>query len=218
MMVISIQMKKKQWIALAALVLVLGVAVFGLVHHPNAVSASADYALEAETDAQRKAFLGQFGWTVKDDPVEICEVIIPEQFNAVYSDYNAMQQEQGLDLSRYMGKRVKRWTYEITNYPNLTDSTRVYADLLIYDGRVIGGSIGTREADGFMQGFRRNAEQLPLPQSAAAESAAGSSLPPAESGTAESAGASSEGAASSASPTESATGSAAESKAVSSGA
>ena len=123
-----------------------------------------------------------------------------------------------MDLSRYMGKRVKRWTYEITNYPNLTDSTRVYADLLIYDGRVIGGSIGTREADGFMQGFRRNAEQLPLPQSAAAESAAGSSLPPAESGTVESAGASSEGAASSDSPTESATGSAAESKAVSSGA
>ena len=159
MRVVSIQMKKKQWIGLAVLAVLLILAIVLAVRPHRAVTASADFSCDAATDAQRKAFLAQFGWTVQDDPVEICEVIIPDTFNDVYRAYNELQKSQGLDLTRYMGKRVKRWTYELTNYPDGDAQTRVYADLLISDGRVIGGSIGTRAADGFMRGFRRDSAE-----------------------------------------------------------
>lgn len=171
MRVVSIQMKKKQWIGLAALVGLLILAIVLAVRPHRAVTASADFSCDAATDAQRKAFLAQFGWTVQDDPVEICEVIIPDTFNDVYRAYNELQKAQGLDLTRYMGKRVKRWTYELTNYPDGDAQTRVYADLLISDGRVIGGSIGTRAADGFMRGFRRDSAEWPVSSGAPVSSA-----------------------------------------------
>lgn len=171
MRVVSIQMKKKQWIGLAVLAVLLILAIVLAVRPHRAVTASADFSCDAATDAQRKAFLAQFGWTVQDDPVEICEVIIPDTFNDVYRAYNELQKSQGLDLTRYMGKRVKRWTYELTNYPDGDAKTRVFADLLISDGRVIGGSIGTRAADGFMRGFRRDSAEWPVSSGAPVSSA-----------------------------------------------
>lgn len=41
------------------------------------------------------------------------------------------------NLSKYAGKRVKRYTYEITNYP--TGETGILANLLIYKNTVIRG-------------------------------------------------------------------------------
>lgn len=56
--------------------------------------------------------------------------------DASYDDYLALQSGQGFDLSKYAGKRVKRYTYEITNYP--TGETGILANLLIYKNTVIG--------------------------------------------------------------------------------
>lgn len=161
MMVISFKLQKKQLLVLLVLaVLLVGALVFAAVNGGNARAVSAGYVLDASTDAQRKAFLAQYGWTTAADPVEICEVIIPEQFNDVYTQYNALQQTQGFDLMPFRGQRVKRWTYEITNYPSETDGLRVYADLLVRDGKVIGGNVGTRAADGFLHGFARGSALL----------------------------------------------------------
>ncbi len=150
----SIKIKKKPLIwtvlVLAAVLTVLGVLA---VRWGSARAVSGRPSAMAETDDQRRAFLASFGWELAADPVEIRQVIIPEVFNEVYTQYNTMQQAQGFDLMRYRGKTARRWTYEVTNYPD-AGKRRIYADLLVYDGRIIGGSIGTREADGFMHGFQ----------------------------------------------------------------
>ena len=106
----------------------------------------------AAADAgERLAFIDQFGWKVKEDPVEIAEVIVPETFDEVYEKYNTLQIEQGLDLTPYQGKRVKRWTYEVTNYPDY-DGT-VYISLLVYKDKVIGGDVCSADVNGFVHGF-----------------------------------------------------------------
>ena len=65
-----------------------------------------------------------------------------------------MQKAQNLDLTPYAGKRAKRWTYNIKNYPGYEgDSGTVQANILVYEGAVIGGDICSTELDGFMQGF-----------------------------------------------------------------
>lgn len=109
---------------------------------------------KAENSAQRTAFLSQFGWKTSDDPVEISEVIIPADFDAGYMEYAAMNKAQGLDLEPYKGVRAKRWTYDVLNYPGLENmKSTVQANLLIYDGRVIGGDICSLEQGGFIHGF-----------------------------------------------------------------
>ena len=53
-------------------------------------------------DAQK--FLSQYGWTVKEATSTECEVTIPKEFDKIMSQYNELQKQQGLDLSKYAKK------------------------------------------------------------------------------------------------------------------
>ena len=115
-------------------------------------SASVSYS-KIKTDEDRIAFLGQFGWEVKPTAIEVKETKIPKEFDTVFSTYNELQKRQGLDLSDYKGKAITRYTYEITNYPDYEGT--VYANLIIYKNKVIGGDICTADVDGFIHGFKK---------------------------------------------------------------
>lgn len=171
MFVLSVKAsRKKLLLAVAAVVAVILVLILVGTARRSAVQTSAGYQLQAADDAQRRAFLSQYGWETGEEPTEICEVIIPETFDAVYQKYNDLQKTQEFDLTRFQGKRVKRWTYEIQNYPGYEGT--VYANLLVYDGAVIGGDVCSKALDGFMQGFRRNSEPISLSSQPGASEAA----------------------------------------------
>ena len=102
-------------------------------------------------NSDRINFISQFGWEVKETPVEEVEVTVPESFDKVYIGYNEMQKEQALNLSKYKGKTVTRYTYEVTNYPDY-DGT-VYISLLVYKDKVIGGDVCSADVNGFVHGF-----------------------------------------------------------------
>lgn len=138
-------------VALAAAVIAL-IMVIGRGEKPAATDDSA-VNYKAESAAERTAFLSQFGWKISEDPVEVSEVIIPENFDDGYTEYAAMNKAQGLDLEPFKGVRAKRWTYTVLNYPGLENSKSVQANLLIYDGRVIGGDVCSLEQGGFISGF-----------------------------------------------------------------
>ena len=108
----------------------------------------------AKTNEGRIEFLRKFGWEVSPEPLEETEVTIPSELDSVFLGYNELQKLQGLDLSRYKRKTVTRYTYTVTNYPEYEG--RVFANVLIYRGRVIGGDICTEAKDGFIHGFSKN--------------------------------------------------------------
>lgn len=147
--------KKYVLIVLSAVVVFLlfflKISVFSSHTQTTAVSDIGVYDLKAETDAERVAFLAQFGWKVVDKPQEISTIVIPQVFNKVYERYNKIQLDQGLDLLNYSGKKCSKVSYIVTNYPDT--SQQVNANLLIYNGNVIGGDISSTRLDGFMHGF-----------------------------------------------------------------
>ncbi len=102
-------------------------------------------------------FLGQFGWIVDAGSVETAEVTIPAEFDKIFAGYNELQKSQGLDLSKYKKKTVTRYTFTVTNYGNDYDGA-VYANVLVYRDRVIGGDICSADVSGFIHGFERPAE------------------------------------------------------------
>ena len=106
-----------------------------------------------KTEADRKNFLRQFGWEVSGDPVTVAEVTIPSEFDKIFTGYNEIQKRQGLDLSDYKKKKVTRYTYEIKNYEG-ADGV-VYANLLVYRNRVIGGDLCSADTTGFIHGFEK---------------------------------------------------------------
>ena len=90
-------------------------------------------------------------WKQFRDPIAVEELIIPEQFDETYSQYLELQASQGFDLTDYCGKRVKRYTYEITNYP--TGESGIQAGLLVYKSTVIGGDVLSAQLGGFIHGL-----------------------------------------------------------------
>lgn len=106
-----------------------------------------------KTNEDRIAFAKQFGWEVGQSPKEEAEVTVPQEFDKVYESYNAIQQAQGLNLERYRGKTVMRYTYEVTNYGGYEGP--VYLNLLQYKDKIIGGDICSAALDGFVHGFEK---------------------------------------------------------------
>ncbi len=106
-----------------------------------------------KTDADRVNFLSQFGWEVSSTPVETAEISIPEEFDKVFTGYNEIQKRQGLDLSRYKKKTVTRYTYEVKNYGG--EEGKVYANVIVYRNKVIGGDVCSADVNGFIHGFEK---------------------------------------------------------------
>ena len=86
--------------------------------------------------------LQSFGYEVEPQPTLIEEVIIPSEFDEKYDAYNNYQKLSGFDLTKYKGCRAKKYTYRVTNYPDNPDG--VVANILVYNGKAIGGDMGRR--------------------------------------------------------------------------
>ena len=97
-------------------------------------------------------FISSLGWTVEKNPIEIVDVVIPNEFNSVYLKYNEIQKKQKLNLEKYKGKTAKRYTYVITNYPDTTET--VYLNLIIYKNKVIAGDVCSADVNGFIHGIK----------------------------------------------------------------
>lgn len=104
------------------------------------------------TNDSRVQFLKDFGWDVTNSPKESSQVKIPEESSQVFTRYNALQKDQGYDLTEFAGKKVMRYVYQINNYPGAKEP--VYATLLVYKNRIIGGDITDTSAKGQIRGFR----------------------------------------------------------------
>ncbi len=126
------------------------VTAVALTANEAAVAASAEVKGIRDND-DRVSFLTGLGWNVSSQPIATEELLIPDEFDESYADYLALQEEQGFDLSRYHGKRVKRYTYEITNYP--TGETGVQIALLVYRNTIIGGEVLSPVTGGFLHGL-----------------------------------------------------------------
>ncbi|MBR2491130.1 MAG: DUF4830 domain-containing protein [Ruminiclostridium sp.] len=108
------------------------------------------------SNQDRIDYLEGFGWITGEDPAAVEEILLPESFGKDYRDYLNLQSEQGFDLQAYAGKTVKRYTYQIKNYPGLREN--IWASMLVYQNTVIGGEVFCSEGDGFTQSLVYPAE------------------------------------------------------------
>lgn len=104
-----------------------------------------------KTAEERVAYLERFGWVVNPEPLSVEELLIPEELDERYDSYLELQTSQGFDLAKYRGKRVKRYTYEIQNYP--TGEQGVQAAILLYKNTVVAGEVLSSQLNGFLHGL-----------------------------------------------------------------
>lgn len=106
---------------------------------------------DAHSEKARTAFLASCGWEVESPAMKEETVLIPKSFSPVFEEYNALQKQQGFDLSRFAGQEVKLYTYRVI-HSNLGEN--VLASLYVSGGKVIGGDVHSTALDGFMCGLK----------------------------------------------------------------
>ena len=79
-------------------------------------------------------------------PISEEEIVIPAEWDEVYTGYASLQQAQGFNLDKLRGKTVMEYTYHITNYP---EKDEVAAHILVYKDRIVGADISEMEQGGF---------------------------------------------------------------------
>lgn len=153
MFVFSLKSKHIKLGLLIIFIIMTTVCLFVLANDSEQTAKNDKASIKASTHQERMAFLSQYGIEVDEEPVEVCEVIIPAEFDDTYTSYNEIQKKQGFDLLPYAGVRVKRWTYSVKNYPKYENQSCIRVNILVCDGIVIGGDVCSIELDGFMHGF-----------------------------------------------------------------
>ncbi|NLU23610.1 MAG: DUF4830 domain-containing protein [Clostridiales bacterium] len=152
MVVFHVKFSKKRAVILAAslvLVVALGLLLGGCFHKKAASNGKT--ATGVTTNEDRIAYLLQYGWQVKPDPVESMDLMVPETLTDAYQSYEELQKQQGFSLADYCGKQVTRYTYTVTNYPDVADG--VQANLYICESTVIAGDIICLGENGFQAGL-----------------------------------------------------------------
>lgn len=153
MFVVTARLNKKKLVICILILAAIAAVVLVLTGSGRKAQAASLPKLTAKvkSNEQRVSYLQGLGWEVSQTPLEEQEVTIPKTFNEIYTSYNELQKAQGFDLTDYAGLRVTRYTYEVRNYPDASDT--VVADLLVYKHKVIGGDVQSTALDGFMQGL-----------------------------------------------------------------
>jgi hypothetical protein len=153
MLIMTTKVDKRK-LLIAAVAVVAAIALLAaLGGGDSAPTASMSTAPAADTNDARVKFLTDLGWEVTPSPTESGEIRIPKAGDQVFDRYNELQKSQGYDLSKFAGKKVMRYVYEITNFPNAKEP--VYATVLVYKDRIIGGDITDTTPGGKVQGFSK---------------------------------------------------------------
>ena len=145
MFVLSMKTTRPRLVACGVIVALLLVVIFAAGRRDRARTQS---VAAGGDDAARVSYLQSLGYEVDPQWLDVREVTVPDKMNAALTAYNKLQKEVGNDLTPYLGKRVKCFTYAVTNHPK---GDGVVAHLFEYEGRIVGGDIS---GDGFMQGLK----------------------------------------------------------------
>lgn len=155
MFTLSIKIKKKQLLICCAAICVAAGGFFAVktisdkkVMKTSVTAEAMEKLPKVKINDDRIKIAEMLGWQVDSEPLEIEEVMIPEKFDEVYSQYNELQKSMGFDLEKHKGDRCKRYSYKIKNYGS---DEEVVLNMIIYKDKVIGGDVSSRALGGFMK-------------------------------------------------------------------
>lgn len=147
-------------VTLCAIVLGVGCWIVGSASETISVAGENSIACKLKTNDDRVAFLRGYGWDVDPNPVAEQEVRIPDTFDAAYESYNALQKTQGLDLTKYQGRKCQLYVYQVLN--DVSGEPGVTANLVLYRDRLIAADVCSQDADGFVRAITdRSQESTP---------------------------------------------------------
>ena len=158
--------------AVAVCGLALAGAVVGINHFTNpSVEASAAVTGPAkiETTQDIGAFFSAHGFEVDLTSATVDQVKIPKKWDDSFAAFNEVVCQSGLDLSKYKGKTVEKWTLLCPG--RSSGEEKVYTILLVYREKPVGAYLLAKPSGEVMGLQTAAATAAPLTAEEAAASA-----------------------------------------------
>lgn len=110
---------------------------------------------DGSNEQQRRIFIEELGYHCTEGETAR-NIVIPAEFSGVYQKYNDLQIQCGFDLSRFRGEEAVCYTYTLTDYPDPAGGfyRDIRLNLIVVDGKIVGGDICDTKLDGFMEGLK----------------------------------------------------------------
>lgn len=140
MKILTVKIKSKKLLIVFLIILILFIFLLEFI------SVNSKKFPQILDNEQRVNFIKGLNLNVSEEPIEQKQIIIPEKFSDVYLSYNQIQLSAGYDLSLYKGKTADLYKYFISE----ENGDKKYVNLIIFNGKVIGGDISTIGINGYM--------------------------------------------------------------------
>ncbi len=143
MFLVNLKLSNKRIAIIFIIIVAAAISVISL--RLNFLNKPEENGVQCSTESEVKEYLLSFGLELGDCSVD--EITVPFEFNDVYKNYNKIQISQGFDLANYKGRQLHRFTFSVQNHP---DGDKVFAEVLIYENKIVGADIYSTDLDGFM--------------------------------------------------------------------
>ena len=150
MMIFTAKLTKKKvalCVVFAGLCIGLVILLLGLKNNDSAAAPDFPSPVGITDNDDRLAYLKAYGWEVSEEPVETLRLVLPKTIEGSWISYNDLQLQQGFDLTPYCGQKAERFTYAVTNYPNIPEGVQV--NLYLCNDTVVAGDIFCTGENGF---------------------------------------------------------------------
>lgn len=138
---------RKTILAAATAVVLLAIALCILL--PGCREKNEPVLLSSEE--ARLSYLADLGWAVRDTPVETLDLQLPQTWSGEWESYIQLQNEQGLPFADFAACQVRRYTYAVTNYPEVTQGVQI--NLYLCEDQLIGGDLISTGEKAFQHGL-----------------------------------------------------------------
>ena len=129
----------------------VGVSMYTGASAETTAIVQADYT-DVRTEADRQEFLKALGYEPSAEPLATEQFTLPKHLDTVLLGYNEIQKQQGLDLQKYAGKSVTRYTYALPDEKGEDGTIRKqYANLIVYRHRIVAADLTCPEVGGFVK-------------------------------------------------------------------
>ncbi len=118
-------------------------------------TAMAKTVKNGDTYAKRTDFLKGLGCEIFNDTESRKQITVPLEFSPVYKTYNALNKKAGYDLTRFKGEKCTVYSFSVKSFADLGEQDYPTANIIVYNGRIIGGDISSAKIDGKMYPLKR---------------------------------------------------------------
>ena len=147
MFVFSVKADRKQlaWGTLCLVAVAAAITISFMLPPKHTTASSTAVDLRVASTEDRVELLERLGHRVDGETERVEEIRIPDEADATLIAYDELQ-SQGMGLQAYGGKRVKCYTYTVTDA-----AETVWAHLYVYRDRVVAGDITAADPKGTQQ-------------------------------------------------------------------